>query len=64
MKEYEMLFDTGEAQNLVAEVNRMAMDGWQAKSIGAIGAVAISVGRLKVSQPQSFFNTKRFMRTG
>ncbi len=27
-------------ENLVAEVNRMAMDGWQAKSIGAIGAVA------------------------
>ena len=40
MKEYEILFDTGEARNLVAEMNRMAMEGWEARSIGAIGAVA------------------------
>ena len=38
MKEYEILFDAGEARNLVAEMNRMAMEGWEVRSIGAIGA--------------------------
>ena len=40
MKQYEILYDTGEARNLVVEMNRMAGAGWEAKSIGAIGAVA------------------------
>ena len=38
MKEYEILFDTGTARKLVAEINRMAKEGWQAKSIGGLGA--------------------------
>jgi len=38
IKEYEILYDTGEATKLVAQVNRMAKEGWQAKSIGALGA--------------------------
>ncbi len=38
MKEYEILYDTGEARNLVVQINRMAKEGWQAKSIGALGA--------------------------
>jgi hypothetical protein len=37
MKEYEILYDTGEARSLVAQINRMAKEGWQAKSIGALG---------------------------
>jgi len=38
MKEYEILYDTGEVRKLVTQVNRMAKEGWQAKSIGALGA--------------------------
>jgi hypothetical protein len=38
VKEYEILYDTGEARKLVAQINRMAKEGWQAKSIGALGA--------------------------
>ena len=38
MKEYEILFDTGTCRKLVAKINRMAKDGWQAKSIGGLGA--------------------------
>jgi hypothetical protein len=38
MKEYEILYDTGEARKLVLQLNRMAKEGWQAKSIGAFGA--------------------------
>lgn len=38
MKAYEILYDTGNVRNLVAEINRMAKDGWLAKSIGAFGA--------------------------
>jgi hypothetical protein len=38
IKEYEILYDTGEARKLVAQFNRMAKEGWQAKSIGALGA--------------------------
>lgn len=38
MKEYEILYDTGEARKLVVQINRMAKEGWQAKSIGALGA--------------------------
>jgi len=38
MKEYEILYDTGEARKLVAQINRMAKEGWQAISIGALGA--------------------------
>ena len=37
MKEYEILNDTGEARKLVAKINRMAKEGWQAKSIGGLG---------------------------
>ncbi len=33
MREYEILYDTGEARNLVAQINRMANEGWQAKSM-------------------------------
>jgi hypothetical protein len=38
MKEYEILFDTGSCRNLVAQINRMAKEGWMAKSIGGLGA--------------------------
>jgi hypothetical protein len=38
LKEYEILYDTGEARKLVAQINRMAKEGWQAKSIGGLGA--------------------------
>jgi hypothetical protein len=38
MKEYENLFDTGTARNLVAQINRMAKEGWKAISIGGLGA--------------------------
>ncbi|MDH5362318.1 MAG: hypothetical protein OEW84_03285 [Aigarchaeota archaeon] len=38
MKEYEILFDTGQTRKLVAQINRMAKKGWQAKSIGGLGA--------------------------
>jgi len=38
MKEYEILFDTGTARKLVAQINRMAKEGWQAKSIGGLGS--------------------------
>lgn len=38
MKEYEILYDTGEARKLVTQINRMAKEGWLAKSIGAFGA--------------------------
>jgi len=37
MKEYEILFDTGECRKLVAKINRFAKDGWEAKSIGGLG---------------------------
>jgi len=36
MKEYEILYDTGSARKLVDQINRMAKEGWQAKSIGAL----------------------------
>jgi hypothetical protein len=38
MKEYELLFDTGTCRKLVAQINRMAKEGWEAKSIGGLGA--------------------------
>jgi hypothetical protein len=38
MKEYEILFDTGRVRKLVAQINKMAKEGWQAKSIGGLGA--------------------------
>lgn len=38
MKEYEILFNTGECRKLVAKINSMAKSGWEAKSIGALGA--------------------------
>jgi hypothetical protein len=38
LKQYEILYDTGEARKLVEQINRMAKEGWQAKSIGALGA--------------------------
>jgi len=34
IKEYEILYDTGEARKLVVQINRMAREGWQARSIG------------------------------
>ena len=37
MKEYEILYDTGSCRNLVAQINRWAKEGWQAKSIGGLG---------------------------
>jgi len=37
MKEYEILYDTGSARSLVKQINRMAKEGWQAKSIGGLG---------------------------
>jgi len=37
MKEYEILYDTGSARKLVDQINRMAKEGWIAKSIGALG---------------------------
>ena len=38
MKEYEILYDTGEARKLVLQLNRTAREGWQPISIGALGA--------------------------
>ena len=38
MKEYEILYDTGSVRNLVKKINRMAQEGWVAKSIGGLGA--------------------------
>ena len=38
MKEYEILFDTGEYRKLVAKINNMSKNGWEAKAIGALGA--------------------------
>jgi len=38
LKEYEILFDTGTCRKLVAKINRMAKEGWEAKSIGGLGA--------------------------
>jgi hypothetical protein len=38
LKEYEILFDTGTCRKLVAQINRMAREGWEAKSIGGLGA--------------------------
>jgi hypothetical protein len=38
MKEYEILFDTGTCRKLVAQINLMAKEGWEAKSIGGLGA--------------------------
>ena len=38
MKEYEIVYDTGTCRKLVAKINRMAKEGWQAKSIGGLGA--------------------------
>ena len=38
LKEYEILFDTGSCRKLVAQINSMAREGWQAKSIGGLGA--------------------------
>jgi len=29
IKEYEILYDTGEARKLVAQINRMAREGWK-----------------------------------
>lgn len=37
MKEYEILYDTGSARNLVNQINHMTKDGWIAKSIGGCG---------------------------
>jgi hypothetical protein len=38
MKEYEILFDTGSCRKLVAKINHWAKEGWEAKSIGGLGA--------------------------
>ena len=38
MKEYEILYDTGDTRKLVAEMNRMAKEGWEAESLGGLGA--------------------------
>jgi hypothetical protein len=38
LKEYEILYDTGTCRKLVVKINRMAKDGWKAKSIGGLGA--------------------------
>jgi len=38
VKEYEILFDTGTCRKLVAQINRMAKEGWEAKAIGGLGA--------------------------
>jgi len=38
MKEYEIFFDIGKCRKLVAKINNMAKKGWEAKSIGALGA--------------------------
>ncbi|MDH5362193.1 MAG: hypothetical protein OEW84_02645 [Aigarchaeota archaeon] len=42
MKEYDILLDTGTARKLVEQINRMAKEGWQAKSIG-LGALDRSI---------------------
>lgn len=33
-----MLYDTGASRKLVEQTNRWAWEGWQAKSMGALGA--------------------------
>ena len=38
MKEYEIVSDTGYCRNLVAKINQMAKEGWEAKSIGGLGS--------------------------
>jgi hypothetical protein len=38
MKEYEVLSDTRNCRKLVAQINGMAKEGWEAKSIGGLGA--------------------------
>jgi hypothetical protein len=38
MKEYEILLDTGTCLKLVDKINRVAKEGWQAESIGGLGA--------------------------
>jgi hypothetical protein len=40
LREYEILYDTGDARKLVAQINRMAKEGWQAEFIGALGTPA------------------------
>ena len=54
MKEYEILYDTGEARKLVTQINRMAKEGWQAKSIGALGAVESEEGNEEEDDGSSF----------
>jgi len=44
LKEYEILYDTGEARKLVREINRMAKEGWAARAIGGTGDAFYSHG--------------------
>jgi hypothetical protein len=44
MIEYEILFDTGTCRKLVTQINRMAKEGWEAKSIGGLGAPTVVSG--------------------
>ena len=37
MKEYDILFDTGEAKTLIAKMNRKAKEGWHVNSISGMG---------------------------
>jgi len=51
MKECEILQDSGSCRKLVAEINRMAKEGWQAKSIGAgMSGVYVLMER-EISEP-------------
>ena len=43
MKEYEILYDTGTCRKLVAKINRIAKEGWEAKSIGGLGNPASGI---------------------
>ena len=43
MKEYEILYDTGTCRKLVATINRIAKEGWEAKSIGSLGNPAAGI---------------------
>jgi len=58
MKEYEILFDTGSCRKLVAQINRMAKEGWQAKSIGGLGAPT-GVSGVYVLMEREFTETAR-----
>jgi len=51
LKEYEILQDTGSCRKLVAEINRLAKEGWQVKPIGASVSVVYVLMEREISKP-------------